>query len=160
MMLRKFAIAFAALLTIQFSVAAFAADILVIGDSRGVGINNSITSVAGAAGFTVDNQAHGGREAADMVTASGLAEIKSDLNVNPDARVVRLIIGGNDFLRNWNSSMSPTAEQALFNAIIGDIETIANHIAAVRPDVETFHMGDEFPRPVRTDLSRMSTRLL
>lgn len=147
-MRRKFAIACAALLTIQFSVATTAKDILVLGDSWGVGINNSITSVAGAAGFTVDNQAHGGREAADMVTASGLAELTSDLNANLDAKVVHLIIGGNDFLGGWSPFLSPSEEQDLFDSILNDVQTIANHINTVRPDVETFHMGYEYPQPM------------
>jgi hypothetical protein len=94
---------------------------------------------SGNAGFTVGNKAVGGRSATNMVTASGLDQITSDLNANPDAKVVHLIIGGNDFPGQWNSSQSPEAQQAIFNSIIADVETIANHIATVRPDVQTHH---------------------
>ena len=81
-----------------------AAEILILGDSWGVGIKNSLANVAAAEGFTVDGRAHGGRTAANMATASGLGEITTDLNANPDAKVVHLIIGGNDFLNQSSST--------------------------------------------------------
>ena len=145
---RSFVPPLALLVTLCVAATTPAADILVLGDSWGVGINQAITSVAGNAGFTVNNQAHGGREAADMVTPDGLSEITSDLNANPDASVVHLIIGGNDFLRNWNRFLSPSQELNLFNSILNDIETISDHIATIRPEVEVFHMGYEFPQPI------------
>ncbi len=150
-MSRLIALAFLICLTSPIVVTARAADILVLGDSWGVGINDSIVAVAGSEGFTVNNQAHGGRTAADMVTPSGLVELTGDLLANPDAKVVQLIIGGNDFLNRtsgWNSSLTTAAEQALFDSIIDDVETIADHIATIRPDVETFHMGYEYPQPL------------
>ena len=146
---KMIAAALAIITTIHFSSISSAAEIVVVGDSMGVLIDNAITTVAGTEGFTVDNQARNGRRATQMVTASGLAELTIDLDANPDAKVAFLTIGGNDLLGSWNSGIIGTqAEQDLFDSIKLNVETIANHIATVRPDIQTYHLGYEYPRPL------------
>ena len=76
----------------------------------------------------------------DMVTASGLTDLSSDLNPNLDAKVVSLTIGGNEFVQNLNACQRSVAEQKLFDSIVADIDMTANHIAIVRLDVHAVNV--------------------
>jgi lysophospholipase L1-like esterase len=129
---------------------AFAARVVVFGDSWGVPAAPALQTVLVAEGLpdTVAGAAVGGETAANLSSASGLQFITNTLAANLDADLVHLSIGGNDFLGAWNSTYSPAQEDALFQAIVDDVETIVDHIMAVRPGVRILWSSYDFPRPL------------
>ena len=142
---------FAAFLSAMLHAApAVAARVVVFGDSWGVPAAPALQAVLVANGLpdTVAGAAVGGETAANLSSASGLQHISDSLAANPDADLVHLSIGGNDFLGQWNASLTPAQEDALFQAIIADVETIVDHILSVRPGVRIFWSSYDYPRPL------------
>lgn len=131
---------------------AFAARIVVFGDSWGVPAAPALQTVLVANGLPdiVVNAAVGGETAANLSSgsATGLQHISDTLAANPDTDLVHLSISGNDFLGQWNSSFTPAQQDALFQVIIGDVETIVDHILAERPGVRILWSSYDFPRPL------------
>jgi lysophospholipase L1-like esterase len=144
------------LLLVVFSFATFhaapalAARIVVFGDSWGVPAAPALQAVLVANGLldSVAGAAVGGETAANLSSASGLQHISNSLASNPDADLVHLSIGGNDFLGQWNASFTPAQENALFQAILADVEAIVDHILSVRPGVRIFWSSYDYPRPL------------
>ncbi len=85
---------------------------------------------------TVANAAVPGETVGDLSKPPGLQHFTDTLAAHLDADLVHLSIGSNDFLGQWSSSLPPAQEAALFAAILDDVETIVDHILAVRPGVE------------------------
>lgn len=84
----------------------------------------------------------------DMLSDTGKSKIKQRLDSNPDAEIVYLSIGGNDWFRNWTSDMANTAEEAeLFAWIVQDIDAISDYILSLRPDVQILWFLFDFYRP-------------
>jgi GDSL-like Lipase/Acylhydrolase family len=127
-----------------------AAQILVIGDSWGVAAGPALQQVLLDQGLpdTVASIAVGGETAAHINTPAWLQQITTALADNPDAVAIHLSLGGNDFLGQWNSSMSRAQEDELVAGILEDIDAIVDHILGQRPDIRIFWSSYDFPRPL------------
>lgn len=116
------------------------ADILVIGDSWGVAAGPALQKVLidnGSAG-TVASIAEGGETAENINTPQWLAKITAALEENPDASLVHLSLGGNDFLGQWNAFIGKEQEDQLIADVIEDISSIVDHILGQRPEIRIF----------------------
>ena len=132
--------------------AALAADeILVIGDSWGFLTAPALSQVLGDnghAGVVVVNEGVPGETADDLSKNPGLQSITNALAAHPDVVAVHLSIGGNDFLGAWTASLTPAQEDALFDAIVADVDTIVQHVLTLRPDVPLLQPSYDYPRPI------------
>ena len=140
-----------ALLAMGAGTARAADEILVLGDSWGFATAPALQQVLddnGHANVDVVNEAVPGDTAANLSNPTGLQGIGSDLAAHPDTVLVHLSIGGNDFLGSWSASMNPQQEDALFDGIVADIETIVLHIGSERPDVAILLPSYDYPRPL------------
>jgi hypothetical protein len=127
-----------------------AADILVIGDSWGVAAGPALQKVLidnGSAG-TVASIAEGGETAENINTPQWLAKITAALEENPDASLVHLSLGGNDFLGQWNAFIGKEQEDQLIADVIEDISSIVDHILGQRPEIRIFWSSYDYPRPL------------
>ena len=127
-----------------------AADILVIGDSWGVAAGPALQKVLidnGSAG-TVASIAEGGETAENINTPQWLAKITAALEENPDASLVHLSLGGNDFLGQWNALIGKEQEDQLIADVIEDISSIVDHILGQRPEIRIFWSSYDYPRPL------------
>jgi hypothetical protein len=127
-----------------------AARILVIGDSWGVAAGPSLQQVLvdNGSADSVASIAVGGETAENMNTPEWLQQISTALEQNPDAELVHLSLGGNDFLGNWSSFLSQAAEDQLIADILEDITAIVDHILQQRPGIRIFWSSYDFPRPL------------
>jgi len=127
-----------------------AARILVIGDSWGVAAGPSLQQVLDDSGSadSVASIAVGDETAENINTPQWLGQITAALEDNPDADFVHLSLGGNDFLGNWNASMSQSEEDQLIADILDDIGAIVDHIVAQRPTIRIYWSSYDFPRPL------------
>lgn len=140
-----------ALLAMQVATARAADEILVLGDSWGFATAPALQQVLDDNGHTsvgVVNEAVPGDTAANLSSPTGLQAISSDLAAHPDTVLVHVSIGGNDFLGSWSASMNPQQENALFDGIVADIETIVLHIGSERPDVAILLPSYDYPLPL------------
>jgi lysophospholipase L1-like esterase len=65
-----------------------------------------------------------------------LALVTEALAEHPTIDIVHLSLGGNDVLYGgWRPSMNETQAQALYHNVTGHIETVVDHILALRPDI-------------------------
>jgi hypothetical protein len=141
----------AALLVMQAGTARAADEILVLGDSWGFATAPALQQVLddnGHASVGVVNEAVPGDTAASLSRPAGLQGVGNDLAAHPDTVLVHLSIGGNDFLGSWSASMNAQQEDALFDGIVADIETIVLHIGSQRPDVAILIPSYDYPRPL------------
>jgi lysophospholipase L1-like esterase len=126
-------------------------EVLVLGDSWGFATAPALAQVF-AANFVGDlsivNAAAPGETANDLAKVPGLQSISDALAAHPDTVAVHLSIGGNDFLGAWNANLTPAQEDALFEAILDDIDTIVKHVRALRPDVQVLQPSYDYPRPL------------
>ena len=127
-----------------------AARVLVVGDSWGVAAGPALQQVLIDHGSTdqVASIAVGGETAANINTPQWLQQITAALQDNPDAEVVHLSLGGNDFLGNWNAFLSQEQEDLLVAGILEDISAIVDHILEQRPDLRIYWSSYDFPRPL------------
>jgi lysophospholipase L1-like esterase len=127
-----------------------AARIVVFGDSWGVPAAPALQQVLVDHGLTeaVAGAAISGDTAANLSKPPGLGYITDTLAAYPDADLVHLSIGGNDFLGAWSAAMSPAEEAMLFEAIVADVEAIVDHILALRPSAQILWSSYDFPRPI------------
>jgi lysophospholipase L1-like esterase len=134
------------------SAPAQASRIVVFGDSWGVPTATALQQVLIAEGVaeTVYNAAVFGETAANLASPAGLAGIDAALAANPEADLVHLSIGGNDLLGFWYAAMPPAQQTALFTSILVDVETIVDHILAVRPGAQLLWSSYDYPRPIPT----------
>jgi hypothetical protein len=129
---------------------AHAARILVIGDSWGVAAGPALQQVLIDNGSVdqVASIAVGGETAANINTAQWLQQITTALQDNPDAELVHLSLGGNDFLGHWNALLSRQQEDELIAAILEDISAMVDHILEQRPGMRIYWSSYDFPRPL------------
>lgn len=141
-----------ALLALSLATPASARTVLFFGDSWGQGEEAGLSILFAdlELGVGIADATIGGQLAADLSNASGLSYISSSLSFYPDADLVHLSIGGLDFLSQWSSSLTPAQEQALFQSIVDDVETIVDHILSIRPEARVFWSGYTYPRPLGT----------
>ncbi len=88
-----------------------------------------------------DATALSGTKASDWATAPYLQTITDELDANPSIEVVQLLMGGNDFLAGissggWYQGMTGPQQDALFAAIVSDIEIVVDHILAHDPSLQ------------------------
>jgi hypothetical protein len=84
----------------------------------------------------------------DMLSAAGKSTIKQRLDSYPDAEIIYLSIGANDWFRNWTSDMANTEEEAeLFTWILQDIDALCDYIHSLRPDMQILWFLFDFYRP-------------
>ncbi len=106
------------------------------------GYNNAFQQVLNArgSGTQVYNGGFYGGTAAQHATQ--LSQITSIVNAaGPDVDLVYLSSGGNDFLAGllaggWYRGKPAGEVQALFDAVGGYVQTVANHILSIRPDIQ------------------------
>lgn len=127
-----------------------AAQILVVGDSWGVaaGLTLPQALINNGSPETVASIAVGGQKASDLNTPEGLQSITTALEANPDAVLVHLSIGGNDFLGSWNFLFTSSQEEQLIADILNDITAIVDHLLAQRPEIRIYWSSYDFPRPI------------
>ncbi len=105
-------------------------------------------------GYTVANESFGGGTAQQH--AGQLAQITSKINAHPQADVVYLSSGGNDFLAGialggWYLGMS--GESAFFDSVGGYVQTVVDHILSIRPDIQIVIGGYDYVNAWDPDLS-------
>lgn len=88
-----------------------------------------------------DVTAISGTTAEDWTTPANLTLITNELNANPSIEIVQLTMGGNDFLAGqsgggWFLGMSTVEEEALFDRVAEDVETVIDHILSIDPDMK------------------------
>ena len=86
-----------------------------------------------------------GTTAGDWVVPSELQKITDALINNPSVDTVQLTLGGNDFLDNWNTSMTMMEVDALKNQIVADLQTIIDAILAVDINIEIVLSFYDYP---------------
>ncbi len=97
-------------------------------------------------GYTVANESFGGGTAANH--AALLDQITTKINAHPTADVVWLSSGGNDIMLGqaaggWYLGMAN--EQALFNTVGANVQTVVNHILSLRSDLQIVIIGYDYP---------------
>ena len=149
MSIRHFIPAFSAVLLLNAS-PVHAARVLVVGDSWGVAAGPALQQVLldNGSADQVDSIAVGGETAVNINTPAWLQRITEALQDNPDAEVVHLSLGGNDFLGRWNALLSQEQEDLLVTGILEDINAIVDHILEQRPDLRIYWSSYDFPRPL------------
>ena len=149
MSIRHFIPAFSAVLLLIAS-PVHAARVLVVGDRWGVAAGPALQQVLldNGSADQVDSIAVGGETAANINTPAWLQRITEALQDNPDAEVVHLSLGGNDFLGRWNALLSQEQEDLLVTGILEDINAIVDHILEQRPDLRIYWSSYDFPRPL------------
>lgn len=122
---------------LSFSVLAQTPKVLIVGDSWAEqqwndGIHNQVFADSNYPQFTAlgDVVAISGSTAADWVAPAELQKITDALNANPTIDTVQLTLGGNDFLNQWNTSLTPMEVTAIQNQIIIDLQIVIDHILA------------------------------
>ncbi len=89
--------------------------------------------------------AENGAETNDFLKADKKAEIQSLLNANPTIEVVHLSIGGNDFLGDWNISMTPGQVDTLTSNVFTRLDSVIQFIKSCKPGIKVFWSGYVYP---------------
>jgi GDSL-like lipase/acylhydrolase family protein len=149
---------FAVVMVIAVGAGPAEAGVVVFGDSWGVPAGPALQSVFTNHGHseTVYNAAIGGTRAAptgnptpekNLSGPAGLQHISDTLAAHPDANLIHLSLWGNDFLLNWEAGMGAANEVSAFATIIGNVETIVDHMLSVRPEARVFWSSYDYLRP-------------
>ena len=92
------------------------------------------------------------QESGDLSSASGLRHITFWFEQNPEADLVLLSTGVNDWTINCRADMVGTsAEASLIAAIIDNVEIIVDHILSIRPDAQILWSSYDFFRPLTSN---------
>lgn len=120
--------------------------VLILGDSWA-----ELTWSSGALADSLAWRGHGDKEVVGQQTALGgttaadwnlpayRQRIQQELTAYPTIDVIHLSIGGNDFLGAWSTGMSAAEEQALFDTIADDVESIIAYLHSLDPDLEVVY---------------------
>ena len=148
------------------SISLHADRILVIGDSWAAPIGDELRAVLTENGHTeikVETRlfAH---TAFDLSSPAGLDSISAWLDAWPDANIVHLSIGANDWFNTWTLDSAGTqAEASLFADIVGWVERAVDHIFSIRPDAQVMWSSYDFFRPINlappTEINRIHITL-
>lgn len=139
-----------------FTAMAQNAKVLIVGDSWAQqqysdDVHDAVFDVNGYEDYQVlrnadsDLVAIDGTTAADWVVPTELAKITNALVNNPSVDTVQLTIGGNDFLNNWQKSMTMMEVDALKMGIVQNIQTIVDAILAVDINIEIVMSFYDYP---------------
>lgn len=131
--------------------------VLLVGDSWAEqqwndGVHNAVFDLNGYADLEAygDVVAISGSTASDWVVPSELQKITDALTANPSIDTVQLTLGGNDFLNNWNTSLTPMQVSELQNQIIADLQVVIDHILAHSLNLEVILSFYDYPNFVDT----------
>ncbi|MCB2155445.1 SGNH/GDSL hydrolase family protein [bacterium] len=131
--------------------------VLLVGDSWAEHLWNaeSLRTVFAENGYTGilekgDKTAIGGTTASEWQTEPFLLMIDDELDENPSIDIVHISLGGNDLLagqagNGWSADLSDEDEQALFDRIVGDIDTVVDRALDARPDVQVLLTAYDYP---------------
>ena len=102
-----------------------------------------------------DVTAISGTTAAEWATPGFLQSIDDELTANPSIDLVQLTMGGNDFLAGmsgggWYVGMPPAEEEALYQQVQQDLETVVDHLLGFDPDLEIVLSFYDYPNFVET----------
>lgn len=86
-----------------------------------------------------------GKKTKYLLDTAILAKIETALNDYPEIDIINLSIGGNDFLGNWNNSMSPASTDSLLTAIINRVDTIIMKIWEIDSTIKIHMPMYDFP---------------
>mgnify|MGYP000035252250 CR=1 FL=1 len=131
--------------------------VLIVGDSWAAqqwedGTHDAVFFVNGYPQFLSfgDEVSISGSTAAEWVAPAELQKITDALNANPDIDTVQLTLGGNDFLDQWNTGLTPMAVTAIQNQIIADLQVVVDHILAHDIGIEVILSFYDYPNFVDT----------
>lgn len=123
--------------------------VLIVGDSWA-----QLTNQHGSIDQALGDFGHPTKDAKGNVTAIGgttaawwvgnLGLITNELNANPSIDVVYIYIGGNDFLGGWNTGLSTSQENALFDQIRNNINTMVQHCLSIRSNIRVVIGGYDY----------------
>ena len=82
-----------------------------------------------------------GAQTPDVMKATCEAEILHQLTINPTIDVVHLSIGGNDFLGNWNVSMTQGQIDTLTAGVFANLDSIIRFIQSCKPGIKILWSG-------------------
>ena len=126
--------------------------VLIVGDSWAEqqwndGIHDVVFADSGYPEFISlgDVVAISGSTASDWVASSELQKITDALNANPTIDTVQLTIGGNDFLNQWSTDLTPMSVTAIQNQIIVDLQIVVDHILAQDINIEIILSFYDYP---------------
>ncbi len=130
--------------------------VLIVGDSWAQqqysdGIHNAVFDVNGYPDIEILSNADAtavaidGTTAADWVMPAELQKITDALVNNPSVDTVQLTLGGNDFLNNWNTSMSQLDIDILKADIVTDLQIIVDAILGVNSQIEIVMSFYDYP---------------
>ena len=131
--------------------------VLIVGDSWAQqqwvdGVHDAVFAVNGYSQFVSlgDEVAISGSTAAEWVAPTELQKITDALINNPDIDTVQLTLGGNDFLDQWDTSMTAMEVTNIQNQIMTDLQIVIDHILAQRIDIEVVLSFYDYPNFVDT----------
>jgi hypothetical protein len=128
----------------------YADRILVLGDSWAKPIVKPLRQVFddyGHDNIVVDENQRWPK-ANELSKPSGLSWITEWLEEKPDAIIVHLSIGGNDWMADWQPGwVGSNMELGRFTEIITDVGTIIDHISSIRPDLKILWSSYDYFRP-------------
>jgi len=102
-----------------------------------------------------DVTAISGSTAAEWASPAFLQSIEGELSANPSIDLVQLTMGGNDFLAGmsgggWYAGMPPAEEEALYQQVQQDLETVIDHLLGYDPELEIVLSFYDYPNFVET----------
>ncbi len=131
--------------------------VLIVGDSWAAqqwsdGSHNMVFAMNGYPQFVSlgDDVAISGSTASEWVAPTELQKITDALNANPDIDTVQLTLGGNDFLDQWNTGLTPMEVTLIENQIIADLQIIVDHILTHDISIEIILSFYDYPNFVDT----------
>jgi hypothetical protein len=87
----------------------------------------------------------GGIEAEEMLDSSKLNAITDALINKPDAEIVNISLGGNDFFTRWHKTMSNADTDLLIDTILNFMDSVIIHIQTVRPNIDIYLPLYDYP---------------
>jgi len=142
------------ILAMGASASAQDADVIVFGDSWANRLSLPLAQTIADQGhpeIVLLNEGIEGARADELSSSDpsiGLPSITAALLANPDVKIVHLSIGGNDLFDGILFINNQSIVNSLLNRVVGDTEDIVRHIQSMRPDVEIYHTGYDFLRPI------------
>jgi len=82
-----------------------------------------------------------GTQTDDVIKPATQAEIVNQLNLNPSIEVVHLSIGGNDFLGDWNRTMTQGQTDTLIDGVFVQLDSIIRFIKQAKPGIKILWSG-------------------
>jgi len=118
--------------------------ILLVGDSWAWYMNtdgtiNTVLKTWGHSNYKFISNANlaiNGADTKDFIKPDAEAEILNQLTLNPTIEAVHLSIGGNDFLGDWNVSMTQAQTDSLTDGVFVRLDSIIRFIKSCKPGIK------------------------